>query len=106
MFSSPLDRRRFLPQRRSQIKFHQESKKMMDRMTVAMRPTVMMPIPMTFHWVASSGDVGRGSGRPEEGAETGSWRADVDGNSVTGLGGGGTGEKDVVGGTVVGSWAR
>jgi hypothetical protein len=108
MFSSPLDRRRFLPQRRSQIKFHQESKKMMDRMTVAMRPTVMMPMPMTFHWVASAADVGRGSGRLDEGAEAGSGKADVDGGPVAGLGGGGAGENDVVGDrerTGVGSWA-
>jgi len=38
---------------------------MMDKMTVAMSPTVIMPIPITFHCVASSAEVVGASGTLE-----------------------------------------
>ena len=61
--SSPRLRQR--PQNKSQKNFHHESKKMMDKITVAMSPTVIMPIPITFHCVASSAEVVGASGTLE-----------------------------------------
>lgn len=40
----------------------------MDKMTVAMSPTVIIPIPITFHCVASSADVVGASGTTGVGA--------------------------------------
>jgi len=61
--SSPRLRQR--PQNKSQTNFHHESKKMIDKMTVAMSPTVIMPIPITFHCVVSSAEVVGASGTLE-----------------------------------------
>jgi hypothetical protein len=61
MVSSPSPGPDLFPQMTARRKPHQESKKLIDRIRIAIMVTVMTPIPITFHSVSSAGGVAEAS---------------------------------------------